>query len=140
MLPSKKLRIWPLLGLSVTFMALKHQMMTIPWLLGPSGSKKSKFVEKFHPSRYLAFIVPRIFNVGLFGLFLTKRVTFGHFWMGTAHCDMNSWSKTFWTIFRKTSHSGEVEIEQQRKVSLMIVWQTIGSLGEISADLESFVC
>ena len=39
----------------------------------------SHIVEKFHPSRYLAFIVPKIFNVGLFGLFLTKRVTFGHF-------------------------------------------------------------
>ena len=104
-MPSKKLRIWPILGLSVAFMALKYQMMTFPRVLGPSSHKKSKFVEKFYLSRYLALIVPRIFKVGLFGLFKTRKVAYGHFWIGTAHCDMNSGSKTFWTIFPKTSHS-----------------------------------
>ena len=110
MLPSKKLQIWHILGLSVAFMALKYQMMTFPRVLGPSSHKKSKFVEKFYLSRYLALIVPRIFKVGLFGLFKTRKVAYGHFWIGTAHCDMNSGSKTFWTIFPKTSHSEREEL------------------------------
>ena len=112
-MPSKKLRIWPILGLSVAFMALKYQMMTFPRVLGPSSHKKSKFVEKFYLSRYLALIVPRIFKVGLFGLFKTRKVAYGHFWIGTAHCDMNSGSKTFWTIFPKTSHSVTVHLKIQ---------------------------
>ena len=60
-------------------MTLEYEMMTFSRTLGPNSPEKSKFVEKFYLSRYLALIVPRIFKVGLFGLFYTQKVAYGHF-------------------------------------------------------------
>ena len=67
--------------------------MAFPMNSGPNGTKNHKKVAKFHLIQCAAFVVPKFFKFGLFGLFWTKKVTFGLVLVVIAHSDKNlSWN------------------------------------------------
>ena len=53
--------------------------MASPMNLGPNITKNHKKVAKYHLMQSAVLGIPKFFKFGLFGLFWTKKVTFGHF-------------------------------------------------------------